>query len=156
MNDVRTDAVDAIESLYRREAPRMWRTLALYARDREVASDAVAEAFALALAHAGSVRSPERWVWKVAYRVANVHMKERSRRGQLAEDAVAAPSDGFADLQAALGKLSPRQRGAVVLHYLGGYRQREIAEILGSTTAAVGVHLHRARTRLRDLLEEHE
>jgi RNA polymerase sigma-70 factor (ECF subfamily) len=52
----------------------------------------------------------------------------------------------------ALAKLSEKQRAAVVLHHAAGYPAREIAEILGSTTAAVYVHLSRARRRLRELL----
>ena len=40
-----------------------------------------------------------------------------------------------------------------MLHYRDGYTLAETAKIpIGSTTSAVGVHLHRARTRLRDLL----
>jgi len=53
---------------------------------------------------------------------------------------------------AALARLSPKQRAAAVLHFRDGYTQAEIAELIGSTTSAVGVHLHRARTRLADLL----
>jgi RNA polymerase sigma-70 factor (ECF subfamily) len=56
------------------------------------------------------------------------------------------------DLVVALAELSEKQRTAVVLHHAAGYPAREIAEILGSTTAAVHVHLSRARRRLRELL----
>jgi RNA polymerase sigma-70 factor (ECF subfamily) len=57
------------------------------------------------------------------------------------------------ELMHALAKLSPKQRAAAVLHFRDGYTMSEVAEIIGSTTAAVGVHLHRARRRLRQLLE---
>jgi RNA polymerase sigma-70 factor (ECF subfamily) len=52
----------------------------------------------------------------------------------------------------ALAQLSPRQRAAAVLHFRDGFTQSEIAELIGSTTSAVGVHLYRARARLRELL----
>jgi RNA polymerase sigma-70 factor (ECF subfamily) len=55
---------------------------------------------------------------------------------------------------AALRQLSPMQRGALVLHYYAGYPVRDAARILGSTSAAVRVHLSRGRRRLRGLLEE--
>ena len=42
----------------------------LYARDAEVASDAVAEAFAQALRRGDALRSPATWVWTVAFRLA--------------------------------------------------------------------------------------
>jgi DNA-directed RNA polymerase specialized sigma24 family protein len=40
----------------------------------------------------------------------------------------------------------------VVLHHGAGYPVREVAAIIGSTPAAVRVHLSRGRRRLRDLL----
>ena len=58
------------------------------------------------------------------------------------------------DLVVALRSLSPRQRAAVVLHHAADYPIREVAAILGSTPAAVKVHLMRGRRRLRELLEE--
>jgi RNA polymerase sigma-70 factor (ECF subfamily) len=57
------------------------------------------------------------------------------------------------DLLAALGKLPPRQRAALVLHYYGGYKAREVAQIVGSTASTVRVHLSAGRRRLRHLLE---
>jgi DNA-directed RNA polymerase specialized sigma24 family protein len=58
------------------------------------------------------------------------------------------------DLVVALGALSERQRAAVVLHDAAGYRARDVAKIVGSSEAAVRVHLMRGRRRLRDLLKE--
>ncbi len=60
------------------------------------------------------------------------------------------------DLLAALSKLSPKQRGAVILHHYAGYPVKEVAAMLGSTSAAVRVHFVRGRKRLRELLEEHD
>lgn len=156
MSETRVDtkARPVIEELYRRDGARMWRALMLYTRDREIASDAVAEAFAQALARGDALRAPDRWVWKVAFRVADGHLKDRRKHDLQPPDlAIDQPTAG-PDLGAALARLSNRQRASVVLHYLGGYSQREIAALIGSTTAAVGVHLHRARTNLRRYLED--
>jgi RNA polymerase sigma-70 factor (ECF subfamily) len=60
------------------------------------------------------------------------------------------------DLVVALRALSHRQRAAVVLHHAADYPIREVAAILGSTPAAVKVHLMRGRRRLRELLGEDE
>jgi RNA polymerase sigma factor (sigma-70 family) len=59
----------------------------------------------------------------------------------------------FVDLWRALGRLPAKQRASVVLADYAGWSHREIAAALGSTTSAVGVHVHRARRRLRELLE---
>jgi RNA polymerase sigma factor (sigma-70 family) len=54
----------------------------------------------------------------------------------------------------ALRALSERQRAAVVLHDAAGYPAREVARIVGTTEAAVRVHLMRGRRRLRELLKD--
>jgi RNA polymerase sigma factor (sigma-70 family) len=53
----------------------------------------------------------------------------------------------------ALASLSERQRASVILHDAAGYSAREVAKIVGSTEAAVRVHLMRARRRLQELLK---
>jgi RNA polymerase sigma factor (sigma-70 family) len=55
------------------------------------------------------------------------------------------------DLKDALAKL-PRAQAAVIRYTAAGYRQREIAAMLGVTQQAVSRTLHRARVRLRGLL----
>jgi RNA polymerase sigma-70 factor (ECF subfamily) len=54
----------------------------------------------------------------------------------------------------ALARLSPSQRAALVLHHYAGYPIKDIARILGSTSASVKVHLSVGRKRLRAMLEE--
>ena len=67
---------------------------------------------------------------------------------QGAEDAERAES-----LRAALAALPPKQAEAFSLHHLEGWSYREIAGHLSSSVDAVGLLLHRARKRLRELLE---
>ncbi len=52
-------------------------------------------------------------------------------------------------LRAALAELSPRAAEIFVLRYFEGYRNREIARMLGASWSTVAVTLHRARARLR-------
>ena len=122
----------------------------LHTGDREAASDAVAEAFAQAIRRGDAIRDPAAWVWKTAFRVAK-GMPDRRLTMALGQDDgdPGAVSDELIDLVRAVKKLTPHQRAAVVLHYYGGYSAREIADILASSASAVGVHLYRARTRLR-------
>jgi len=131
----------------------MWQAVFAFAGDREVASDAVAEAFAQALRRGDAIHSPERWLWRTIFRVAAGELKRRGRQGPERMDDTYEMDDLARDLVVALANLSRRQRAAVVLHHLVGYPAKEIAEILGSTTPAVHVQLSRARKRLRELLE---
>ena len=62
--------------------------------------------------------------------------------------------DPFLDLWRAIAVLPPKQRASVVLADYAGWSHREIAKALDSSVSAVGVHVHRARKRLVDLLED--
>lgn len=70
------------------------------------------------------------------------------------EAADSAPDPLSDSLQAALGRLEPDDRAAVVLRYLLGYRAAEIGEMLGKPEATVRTRLHRARLLLRSELED--
>ena len=133
----------------------MWRAVLAFAGDPEVASDAVAEAFAQALRRGQALRDPRRWIWKVAFRIAAGELKQRRQRGTAGRTPPdSESSDPMLDVMVALKKLSPSQRAAVVLHHYADYPVKEVAVILGSTSAAIRVHLSRGRKRLRQLLED--
>ncbi len=147
-----SDPTDVVERCFRLQSERLWRSLLLYSRDPEVASDAVAEAFAQVLRRGSAVHDVDRWVWRAAFKIARGELKRRGRHStEIPDQAAEVPVDTV-DLLRALADLSPKQRGAVVLHHYAGYSNKETAAILGSTAAAVGVHLERARARLRDAL----
>jgi RNA polymerase sigma-70 factor (ECF subfamily) len=59
-------------------------------------------------------------------------------------------------LRDALARIPTQQAEAFCLHCLEGWSYREIARQTGATTDAVGVLLHRARQRLRELLAPFE
>lgn len=143
-----------LERLYREQGDRMWRALLAFAGDPEVANDAVAEAFAQAMRRGDAIREPERWLWRTAFRIAGGELKERGRHARLTDLRTYEMEEPAIELVAALRRLSEKQRAAVVLHHAAGYPVKEIAAILGSTNAAVKVHLSRARKRLRELLGE--
>jgi DNA-directed RNA polymerase specialized sigma24 family protein len=153
-----TEPVD-LERVYREDGPRLQRAVLLFAGDRDVADDAVAEAFAQALVRGPELHDAKRWVWRVAFRIAAGALQQRRMeltRPHVAVEPVIETPDVPVALMAALAKLTPKQRGAVVLFHLGGYPTREVARILDSTAAAVTVHLSVGRKRLRDLLEDRD
>lgn len=140
------------EAVYRAEAPKLWRALVLQTGSREVASDAVAEAFAQGIARGDAVRKPGAWVWRAAFMIARGESARSHADLPAARAPETAPPEPVIDLVRGLGSLSPMQRGATVLHYFAGCSVAETAAILGSTRSAVGVHLFRARRKLRDEL----
>lgn len=141
--------------LYREIGPQLWRAIFVYSGGRrDVADDAVAEAFARAIEHDATISRPYPWLYRVAFRLA---------AAELRRDPTQDPADGVhvddpvtGDLLPALRTLSPSQRAAVFLHYQADLPVREVARLMGTSTAAVKVHLHRGRNRLRELLGTEE
>jgi RNA polymerase sigma-70 factor (ECF subfamily) len=150
--DLARTGVERIELVYREHGARLWRAVLLATGSREVADDAVAEAFAQALRRGRAVRDPAAWVWRTAFRIAAGELKERRNVEIVFEEPVERLPEPFIDLWRALGQLPERQRASVVLADYAGWSHREIARALGSTVSAVGVHVHRARRRLREVL----
>jgi RNA polymerase sigma-70 factor, ECF subfamily len=146
-----------VERVYRERASAIWRALVAYAGDREVASDAVAEAFAQALRRAPELRDTDRWIWTAAFRIAAGALKTERRRHEVdppaPEDHGDVPEEALVIVQL-LGRLPPKQRAAIVLFYYADLPTRRIAQIVGTTPATVRVHLSQGRRRLRSLLED--
>ena len=149
-------AEQRLERVYREQGARIWRAVLLSSGSREVADDAVAEAFAQALRRGRALRDPAAWVWRVAFRLAAAELKERGRVDAFTDEPVAGLPDPFLDLWRAIAALPPKQRASIVLADYAGWSHREIARAVGSSVSAVGVHVHRARKRLRDLLEDED
>jgi len=84
--------------------------------------------------------------------------QESDHPGHLQELAVSDPfltaSLDRLNLQRALQKLHPFQKLVVVLHDIQGYKHTEIAKMMDWSTGNSKSRLHRARARLRELLQE--
>jgi RNA polymerase sigma factor (sigma-70 family) len=94
-------------------------------------------------------------VWRSAFRIAAGELKDRQRRHAMsvqADQSYEIP-EAAGEILEALSQLSPRQRAAVILHDHIGFSTKEVAAIVGSTTATVRVHLSQGRRRLRAVLE---
>jgi len=118
------------------------------------------------------IDEPGSWLCRVMY---NLFIDERRRfarrrlhtveEGALAGDGLAGlpgPDDPAYDqrqlekvrhLDKALARLSDEHRIVVLLHDAEGYKLSEIQEITGTPVGTVKSRLHRARARLRELLE---
>jgi RNA polymerase sigma-70 factor (ECF subfamily) len=146
-------ATSAVEAVYRDDGDRLWRALYAFAGDENVASDAVAEAFAQALRRGSAIRDVRSWVWRSAFSLAKGDLKRQSAMqfGPMPEGAF---HDVHPDEQllAALQRLTPQQRAVIVLHYYVDCPVREISRRTGINPLAVRAHLSRGRKRLRILL----
>ena len=148
------ERVHDFERLFREDGPGIWRTIyAFTGGRRDIAEEAVAEAFARALAHAGGIRDPLPWIYRTAFRLAAEELRRERRASASAPQDVRDPPE-VGELMKALRQLSPNQRAAVVLRYEADLPVEEVARRMGTAAPTVRVHIHRARKRLRELLKD--
>jgi RNA polymerase sigma-70 factor, ECF subfamily len=143
---------DAIERAYRVYGTQLWRGVYAFSGGRrDIADDAVAEAFARALEDAGRIRSPLPWLYRVAFRQAAERLRDERRRGPLPAAPGAEQADDLTPNPSldALALLSPQQRAVVFLFYYADLSIADIVRATGSSRVAVRVQLHRAREALR-------
>jgi RNA polymerase sigma-70 factor (ECF subfamily) len=154
---VTTDEGSAIERVWREQGSKIWRSLLEFTADPDLASDALAEAFAQALGRGDAIREPDRWIWRASFKIAAGELKDRRAiRSMDSPDRSIELPESVADLVSALQTLSPNQRAAAVLHYYADLPASEVAKILECSQTTVRVHLMQARRRLRPLLEVYD
>ena len=149
--------VEDLEALFRAHYGRLVRALTVAGGSREVAADAVQEAFVKAHLHWRRIRrydDPVGWIRRVA--VNRLHDEHRRlRRKATAERRMAnersSTGEPVLDETAALLAGLPRQqRMAVALFYVDGMSVAEVAAAMRLSVGAVKFHLHAGRAKLRD------
>jgi RNA polymerase sigma-70 factor (ECF subfamily) len=167
--------IGGLEALVRRYQVRAVRAAHLIVRDRETAEDIVQSAFLRAYERIGQfdARRPfGPWFLRsvvndaikaAARRQREVPLEADSEGGEASLiDLLADPNPGPADLVeaaetrqavlAALDRLPPAQRAAIVLRYYLGLSEAEMADELACPPGTVKWRLHAARRRLQTLL----
>lgn len=145
--------------LFRTEYEAVVRTVYLILHDRERARDITQDAFTELLTRWKKIsryERPDAWVRRVAIRMA-IRLLNRERRRPWVErqlDQATLPQPVDLDVIRAIEQLPPSQRAAIVLFYFEDRPVAEVADILGVSTGAAKVTLHRARGRLARLLGE--
>ena len=133
--------------------------------DRQLAEDAVQEAFVEAYRNLSSLIAPEAfpiWFQRVVATVCNRMTRTRTVPTTLlayAEGTVeesASPSDDLENAErdrmvhAAIQSLPDSQRTVTALYFIGGMTQREVGDYLGLSEAAVKKRLFSARRKLKE------
>jgi RNA polymerase sigma factor (sigma-70 family) len=134
--------------------------------DREDAQDLVAEVFTVAWRRLKTIREGQErpWLFGVARRLMMQHQRTRGTATTL-QDRLRAYADRDddrlgqvaaqrVDVLAALDALSEGDREVLLLRYWYDFSGREAASVLGCSTAAFAVRLHRAHRRFKAVHEE--
>jgi RNA polymerase sigma-70 factor (ECF subfamily) len=161
---------EAFAELYRRFLPSIYRFVRSQTPDDATAEDLTAQVFFNALSSAGSFRadgSYRSWLYRIAH---NIIVSSRARREKavtvenLPDEKDPAPSpashaitkDALTEVWKKVAELPAAQREVVALRYAEDLTTEEIAEVTQRSRGAVRILLHRARARLRDLLQGKE
>ena len=141
-------------------------------RDRTAADDVVQETFIRAQANLDSLRDPAKvlaWLLRIAHNLCMDQLRARqASRIEQAADPETAPAarveprvqsdlergEMSACVRGKVDALPDTDRSVILLYDISGLSQEEIAGILGIEVGAVKVRLHRARRKLRALLED--
>ena len=149
---------EGFEETYRRLFPRAATLAYRLLGDRTASEDVAAEALARTYAHWRKVSGlPHRdgWVLKVATNLAIDAARRKTPR--LPQVDAVDPSEATTlrlALVAALRSLPRRQRQAVVLRYLSGLREQDVAATLGVSASTASTHVQRGLAALRVHLGE--
>lgn len=146
----------------------IWRMVHDHHETEDICQDAFLKAFASLNTFSNEFRFST-WLFTIGYRVCLNRL--RRKRGATADidfGVIPAPAGDGPELVSseeagkirglvweAVDQLSPPQRAAVLLFYRHDFGCHEIARVLEVPLATVKSHLHRARARLREILESH-
>jgi RNA polymerase sigma-70 factor (ECF subfamily) len=162
-SEYRAGVLEDFDRLYEETYPRLFGTLVTLLRDRAAAEDCVQEAYLRAFRAWARWRPDapaEAWLHRIAINVAVSHRrKERLRAATAifrrpALEEPGPPELTDPDLLAELRALPPKQAAALVLRYVHGYSNREIAQSLGVPERTIASRLAAARSKLQERLAE--
>lgn len=170
-----TDSTEVFERVVRPHFDRLYRLSWRLCNSRAEAEDLFQEVLIKAFAKLDElvdIEQPGAWLGRVMYNLfVDQHRRFQRRRlnvvdeGQLPGAGIAELGGGndpvrenereekFLRLDRALAELSDEHRIVVLLHDTEGYKLAEIQELTGIPVGTVKSRLHRARARLREILE---
>jgi RNA polymerase sigma factor (sigma-70 family) len=155
------------EDLFSKYRGLVYRAAYTVTGSRLDAEDALQKLFLKLLDQAFSdkfIRNPEGYLYRAAVNEA-LQIKRARTRWDHTDDDVEVLKDlrternaGRDDMRHrlldAMAKLDPEHAEILLLCYDHGYSDRQIADMLGRTRAAVAMTMHRARERLKEMMSE--
>jgi len=158
-------------TLIDRYQQRIQNFILVMVRDPWIADDLTQDTFVRAMDRMSGLRDPQKlesWLFKIAHNLCRDHFRTRVRLPlPLEEGQAEASADDQTDLaktlerhemsaciQHQVDKLPENYRTVIWLFDRQGFSLRETADILDITVANTKVRLHRARRRLKSILED--
>ena len=152
------------EQLYRATRDDVFAYVATLLHDRSAAEDVTALAFERAFRKRKSFdsrRGSERaWLFGIARNAALDELRRSKRTAPLATERGLRPTRSSSarcaarPSRTALAALPARDRELIALKFHAGLDNAELAAVLGVTVTNAGTRLHRALTKLREILDD--
>ena len=148
------------EAFFEAEKHQLYRALCLVTRNRHEAEDLTQDAFIRVLERwdrVAEMEDPHGYLYRTAMNVFRrrygrvLRTARRSMQIVPTDDEIAEIDERDAAVRALAG-LSPRQRAAVVLVDLLGFRSEEAARMLGIRPSTLRMHASRAHTALKETM----
>jgi RNA polymerase sigma-70 factor (ECF subfamily) len=163
---------DAFEELYRLHHRRVYTLCLRMTQNEAEAEDITQDIFIVLLHKAGDYRAESAFTtWLHRMTVNQVLMHFRKKKAKREEQSEDEPEESSAPrgmagarpaqlvdritLEDALARLPPGYRAAFILHDVEGFEHEEVARLLGCAVGTSKSQLHKARTKLRKLLNGH-
>jgi RNA polymerase sigma-70 factor (ECF subfamily) len=159
----------AYAQIVERYQPQIFKQMWRFSRDPDVQQELVQEVFIEVYKSLKRFKGEApllHWIRRIATRVGYRYWKYEARRKQLREalereplpgahaPEVQEPSEAAESLHRFLARLRPKDRLVLTLMYFEDLSTRQIAERVGWNENLVRVRAHRARQRLKKLLEQ--
>jgi RNA polymerase sigma-70 factor, ECF subfamily len=159
----------AFEELYERHSRRVYSLCLRMTANTAEAEDLTQEVFIQLHRKVGSFRGESQfttWLHRMTVNQVLMHFRRRGVRSEQVtedgespqqvvsgtEDPARMPVVDRIALDKALGQLPPGYRAVFVLHDVEGHEHEEVARLLGCSVGTSKSQLHKARTKLRQLL----
>jgi RNA polymerase sigma-70 factor (ECF subfamily) len=174
IREAKNGDAEAFEYLYRAHCKRVYGLCLRMIKNRAEAEDLTQQAFLQLYRKIGTFRGESgfsTWLYRVTANVVLMYLRRRKPTEVLADDLEGhSPDDKGSraytasdnsmlgaierlNLKRAIRKLPPGYKKLFLLHDIFGYEHNEIAGLLGCSTGCPKSQLHKARRRLRQLLQ---
>lgn len=154
--------LDAFNVLVSRWEARIYNYLLRITGHAEDALDLCQDAFIKAYQNLARLEDPARfgpWLYRIAHNEAMSHLRRPHRESELDEATAAslrgpslAPVEASLAVEAALARLSPEQREAVILKVYEGFKFEEIAAILNCPASTIKSRVYTGLDLLKEML----
>jgi RNA polymerase sigma-70 factor (ECF subfamily) len=156
------------EELLQGYLKKVLRLVYLIVKDRNLAEDITQEVFLKAYKNMASFRgesSLQTWIYRIAVNEAKKQARSWSFRHLFfraevdmgvveGTESTILQNDLRVRFAGLVMSLPARYRQVIILHYYEDLSVEEMAEVLGTSTGAVHTKLHRARKKLKELLDK--